>query len=115
MNLRRVVLAVGAIAVVAGVIALCVPVSVQDSNGQSIGCGTAIASDLTGARNANEKNLANLPIINQIVPHTDYVASCESALSHRRAWTLPLTAVGALVAIGSFWVRPQAGTPINSG
>ena len=40
--------------------------------------------------------MANIPILNQIVPHTDFVAQCQSALSSRRSWTIPVTAIGAI-------------------
>jgi hypothetical protein len=93
---------------VAGIIGLLVPVSVSDDNGGSIACGNAVAADLSAARSANEKNLANIPIVSQIVPHTDYVAKCESSLSSRRGWSIPLTVIGAIVVAGALFVRwPQ--------
>jgi hypothetical protein len=112
MSLRRLILLVGAVALIAGIIALLVPVSVSGTNGDSIGCGNAIAPDLTAAREADDKNLANVPILNQIVPHTNYVAECESSLSHRRAWSIPLAAVGAIAIAGSLLVR---GGPARAG
>ncbi len=48
MSVRRVVLLVGAVLLVAGVIAMLVPVSTPpDGNGGSIGCGNAISADLS--------------------------------------------------------------------
>lgn len=105
MTVRRLVLLVGAVILVAGVIGLLVPVSVSDGNGGSIGCGNAVVSDLSGARAANEKSVANVPILNQIVPHTDFVAECQSKLSGRRSWTIPVTVVGAIAVAASFFVR----------
>jgi hypothetical protein len=105
MNLRRLILAIGAVLLVVGIAALLMPVSVSGPNGESIGCGNAVASDPTAAKDADSKNLANLPVLNEIVPHTSYVAECESALSHRRAWSIPLAAVGAIVAVGALLVR----------
>jgi hypothetical protein len=87
------------------VIGLLVPVSVSDGNGSSLGCGNAVVSDLTAARNANDKSVANIPVVNQLVPHTDYVAQCESALGTRRAWTIPLTLVGLVGIAGALLVR----------
>jgi hypothetical protein len=112
MSARRIVLAAGAILVIAGVIALLVPVSVPNGNGSSIGCGNAVAEDLSGARSANDSTVANVPILNQIVPHSDFVAQCQSAVSSRRAWSIPVTVLGALVAAGALVVRPRgaAGT-----
>ncbi len=100
MTVRRLILLAGVVALIAGVIALLVPVSVS-GDGQSIGCGNAIATDQSEARAANAKTVANVPILNQIVPHTDYVVECEEAVSSRRSWSIPVTVVGALVVAGS--------------
>ena len=56
MTLRRLIIAVGAVLLVAGVIGLLVPVSVSNSNGGSISCGNGFATDLSAARNANNSN-----------------------------------------------------------
>lgn len=109
MAVRRLVLLVGAVLLVAGVIALLVPVSTSDGNGGSIGCGNAISADLSAAREANSKTVANVPILNQVVPHSDYVAQCQSAVSQRRAWSIPLTVIGVLVAAGSLVVGGRRG------
>src|SRR3978361_1099760 len=98
MNARRLILLVGAVLLIAGVIALLVPVSIT-GDGSSIGCGNAIAADSSAAEAANGKTVANVPILNQIVPHTDFVANCQAAISSRRSWSIPLTAIGALVAV----------------
>jgi hypothetical protein len=103
MTARRLVLLGGAVALIAGVIALLVPVSVS-GDGQSIGCGNAVAADHSEARAANSKTVANVPILNQIVPHTDYVVECQEAVSSRRSWSIPLAVAGALVVAGSLVV-----------
>ena len=100
MTVRRLIVLVGMVALIAAVIALLVPVSVT-GDGESIGCGNAIAADQSEARAANSKTVANVPILNQIVPHTDYVAECQEAVSSRRSWSIPLAVVGALVVVGS--------------
>ena len=110
MTLRRLVLVAGAIMLIAGVVGLLVPVSVSGPNGQNIGCGNATASDLAAAREADNQNPANLPVVNQIVPHTSYVAECESALSQRRDWSIPLAVIGVIVIVGAFVIRGGAGT-----
>jgi len=97
---KRLIVLVGAVLLIAGVIALLVPVSVSNGNGGNIGCGNAVASDLSGARSANSNSVANIPILNQVVPHTDYVAECESSLSSRRTWSIPLAAVGLIGVAG---------------
>jgi hypothetical protein len=106
MTVRRLILLVGAVILVAGVIGLLVPVSISDSNGHSIGCGNAVAVDTSSAQAANDKNVvADIPIVNQIVPHTDYVSECQSSISSRRTWTIPLAVLGAVVVAASFLVR----------
>ena len=111
MTLRRLIIAVGAVLLLAGVIGLLVPVSVSDGNGGSIACGNGIATDLSAARSANDRNGANIPILNQIVPHTDYVAQCESSVSGQRAWSIPLTLVGIVGIAGALLVRRNEGAP----
>jgi hypothetical protein len=105
VTLRRLVLVMGAVVlVVGGIIGLLVPVSVSDGNGGSLGCGNAAISDLSNAREANNTSVANIPILNQIVPHTDFVAQCQSALSSRRSWTIPVTVIGAIALVAAFFV-----------
>ena len=105
MTLRRLVLLVGAVALVVGIIGLLVPVSVSDGNGGSLGCGNAAISNLSSAREANNRSVANIPILNQVVPHTDFVAECQSALSARRSWTIPVAVLGAIAVVGAYFVR----------
>ncbi len=101
MTARRLILLAGAAVLIAGVIALLVPVSIT-GNGKSIGCGSAVAADTSEAEAANGQTVANVPILNQIIPHTDYVAECQGAVSSRRSWSIPLAVVGALAVAGSF-------------
>ena len=103
MNARRLVLIVGAVLLIAGVIALLVPVSIT-GDCKSIGCGNAIAEDTSQDESANGQTVADVPILNQIVPHTDYVAECNHAVSSRRSWSIPLAVIGALVMAGSLVV-----------
>ena len=110
MTVRRLIIAVGAVLLLAGVIGLLVPVSVSDSSGNSVSCGNGIAMDLSSARNANDKNGANIPILNQVLPHTDYVALCQSSVNSRRSWTIPLAVVGVLAIGGALLVRRPAGS-----
>lgn len=109
MNLRRLVLLVGAVLLVVGVIGLLMPVSVTGPDNQSVGCGNGIAADTSGAKALDDSNPANLPIIEQIVPHTDYVAECQSAVSGRRTWAIPVAIVGLVVAAGSMLVGGRTG------
>lgn len=108
MNLRWLVLVAGAIVLVVGVIGLLMPVSVAGPEGQNIGCGNAIAADDSAARAADNNNPVNLPILNEVIPHTDYVAQCNSAVSERRTWSIPVAIVGLLVAGGAFLIGGRA-------
>ncbi|OBG78755.1 aminopeptidase [Mycobacterium sp. E2462] len=107
MTLRRLIIGVGAVLLLAGVIGLLAPVSISDGNGHSIGCGNAVATDLSSARSANNNSVANVPILNQVVPHTDYVAQCQSSVGSRRTWTIPLTILGILGIAGALLVRRE--------
>lgn len=115
MTLRRLIIAVGAVLLVAGVIGLLVPVSVSNSNGGSTSCGNGFATDLSAARNANNSNGANIPILNQVIPHTDFVAQCESAVSSRRMWTIPLVVIGIVGIAGALLVRRSQAADTSVG
>ena len=110
VTMRRLIIAAGAVLLLAGVIGLLAPVSISDGNGHSIGCGNAVATDLSAARNANNNSVANIPILNQVVPHTDYVAQCQSSVGSRRMWTIPLAVVG-LIAVAGTLLAGRQGAP----
>jgi hypothetical protein len=109
MNGRRWVLVAGAILFIAGVIGLFVPVSVSGG----VGCGSAVHSDVSAARNQDDQNIGNssvvqqIPIANQVAPKSEFVAQCNSALGTRRLWTIPLTVAGVVIAGATFVRRPQ--------
>lgn len=100
MTARRLIMGVGAVLLLAGIIGLLAPVEVSGNNGHSVGCGNAVATDLSAAQSANKSNGADIPILNEIIPHTDYVAECQSSVGTRRAWTIPLAVLG-IIAIGA--------------
>lgn len=104
MNLRRLILLAGAVVLVVGLIGLFMPVSIAGPDNQKIGCGNAVVADDSEARQADSSNPVNLPVINEIVPHTDYVAQCQSAVSDRRMWAIPVAIVGLVVLVGGFLV-----------
>lgn len=106
---------VGAVALLIGFIALLVPVSTSDGNGGSINCGNGLSSDLSAARDANNNSVASVPVLNQVVPHDDYVAQCESGLSGRRSWAIPLAVVGALAAGGAMLIGGRTRTGVDPG
>ncbi|MCK0174147.1 MULTISPECIES: aminopeptidase [Mycobacteriaceae] len=100
MTARRLAMVVGAIILLVGVIGLLVPVSASDGE-RSVSCGNALVADKSAAQAANNDGVANVPILNELVPHTDFVALCDSAVSSRRTWTIPVAVIGALVLVGS--------------
>ena len=108
MNLRRLLLLVGAVVLLVGVIALLVPVSISGPDNQKISCGNAIAADNSAAREANNSDpnqLKNLPIIDELTEDPpDYVAQCDSAVSDRRTWSIPVAIIGVVVLVGAFLV-----------
>lgn len=110
MTVRRLIIAVSAVLLLVGVIGLLLPVTVPNDNGGSVSCGSGIAADLSSARAENDKNGANIPVLNQIIPHTDFVAECESALSSRRTWAIPLTVIGLVGVGGALLVRRTDGS-----
>jgi len=109
MNLRWLVLLAGAVVLVVGVVGLLMPVSITGPDSQNIGCGNAVAADDTAAREADNNNPVNLPILNEVIPHTDYVAQCASAVSERRTWSIPVAIIGLVVIAGGFFVGGRAG------
>ncbi len=102
--MRRLILVAGAALLIAGVIGLFMPVSVSGNN-EHIGCGSAAVSELSAAHNADNRSGANIPVLSQVLPHTDYVSQCQSSLSTRRAWTIPMAVFGVLAIAGSFLVH----------
>jgi hypothetical protein len=115
VTVRRLILLVGAVLLLAGVIGLLVPVSISDGDGHDIGCGNAVVADMSSAQAANDKNVVvDIPIVNQIVPHTDYVSECRASISSRRTWTIPLAVIGAVVVAASLLVRGR-GRTVDTG
>ena len=108
MNLRRLILLVGAVVLLVGVIGLLMPVSVPGPDNGNIGCGNGISADESAARQADNQNPANLPILNQVLPHTNYVTQCQSAVSSRRTWAIPVAVIGLVAMAGSFVVGGRA-------
>ncbi|MDD7813522.1 aminopeptidase [Mycobacterium sp. CSUR Q5927] len=101
MAVRRLVRPVGLAALCAALIALVAPVSISDGDGGSIGCGTIVAADISGALDANSESLSAVLVASQSAPHTNYVAGCQSSLSSRRAWSVALATLGLIaVAVG---------------
>jgi hypothetical protein len=103
---RRLILLGGVILFIAGAIGLFVPVTISGG----IGCGNAVHSDLSSARQQDDRNVGNspvvqqIPIANQLAPKSEFVSSCNSALGNRPLWTIPLALVGLA---GAGWAVAQ--------
>jgi hypothetical protein len=109
MNTRRLVLLIGAVVLIVGVVGLLMPVSIPGPDGQKLGCGNAVVADSSAAREADNNNPVNLPVLNEVIPHTDYAAQCDSAVSSRRMWSIPVAIIGLVVAAGSFFIGGRTG------
>lgn len=48
-----------------------------------------------------------MPIVHQFVPRTDYGVLCQSSVTNRRIWTVPLAFVGTIGIAGALLVRRQ--------
>ena len=94
----------GAIVLLVGVIAMMVPVSITKGDGGAIGCGNAVMENLSDARAANNSSIAGIPVLNEVIPHEDFVGRCQAAVSDRRTWSIPVAVLGLLVCAGSFAV-----------
>jgi hypothetical protein len=117
MSARVLILLVGAGLLIAGVIGLLVPVSAS-SNGESVSCGNAVASNTSEAEK-KDQNLGNtaadvassvgLPQVGSQIPQTHFLDACNSALSTRRAWTIPLAVIGLVLTGGALLLGDRLG------
>jgi hypothetical protein len=104
---RKTIIGVCAALLLAGVIGLLIPVSVSDGGGM-IGCGNAVSTDESAAARATDQGAARKPIPHQFVPRTDYGVLCDSSVTNRRIWTVPLAFVGTIGIVGAMWLRRKA-------
>ncbi|MBX7450381.1 hypothetical protein GR927_20535 [Mycolicibacterium sp. 3033] len=95
MLVKRIVLALGAIAIIVGVAGLLTSVSI-DPEGRSVSCGSAVSADLSEARAQQPTTTDNARIDGDLVVRPDYVALCRQELDDRRLWTLTLCGLGVL-------------------
>jgi hypothetical protein len=94
---------IGTIVLAGALVALGFPVylATYDRWGVQIKCGNGYYSQLLQATTDDEDQAR------RSAPASDYVDQCKSALLHRRAWTVPVGAVGALILVPELvaWVR----------
>lgn len=108
MFVRPIVLFVGVAALMVGVVGLLIPVSVSPEV-ESVGCGSAIAPDLSAARANDDQSAANIPARGEVVVDTNYTRLCQLDLADRRIWTITLAAAGAIAIAGTLVLRALAG------
>jgi hypothetical protein len=96
-------LLIGMIVLAGALVALGFPVYLEtyDRWGVQINCGNGYYSQLLQATTDDEDQAR------RSAPASDYVDQCNSVLLHRRAWTLPIGAVGALILVPELvaWAR----------
>jgi hypothetical protein len=102
--MRNVVIAV--VVLIAGVVGLFLPVSVFDGISSTVPCGNAVSVDHV-APNAPAGPSASA--IDRAIPHPDLTAACESAISERRHWAVPLAIVGAVGLVLASFTRVRSG------
>lgn len=107
MIVRWSVLSLAAVAVIVGVTGLLAPVH---AGPRHIGCGTAVATDLSTARAATATPGPGVPWPTTLWEepditepfhgrvHVDYLTLCRQELNDRRLWTISLAAVGVVAA-----------------
>jgi hypothetical protein len=108
-------LVVGAVVLIAGVVGLFLPVSVFDGNSSTVGCGNALVANQSALQAANDSPVASAPVLDQPIPHPDFVAACESAISGRRHWAIPLVIVGAAGVLVGIFIRGRSGSARKGG
>lgn len=107
---------IGAALLIGGLVALCFPVFLDsyDKYGVQIKCGNGYHAELLQATIDDQE-----PASAAVRPTTSYVDQCNSALAHRRAWLIPVAALGVLILIPDLvaWARgrsPRGPVSINA-
>jgi hypothetical protein len=94
----------GAVALIVGIAGLLTPVSVAPED-KTVSCGTAVAPDLSEARANDDRSVANVPILDEVVADINYTRLCQMDLTDRKIWTISLAGVGALAIVGTLVLR----------
>jgi hypothetical protein len=105
------IMLIGIALVAGGLVGLCFPVLLDsyDSWGFQVKCGNGYHAELVQATTDDQQSTAGA-----IRPATNYVHRCKSALAHRRAWLIPVAAVGALIFIPELAAWSRAGSPSSA-
>ena len=108
MNNRLRNLLIGAAVLIAGVVGLFLPVSVWNGS-STVGCGNAIVAEKPAPSTTNLGQIS-VDVPEQAVSHPDYEAQCDSAISSRRRWGIPLVIVGTAGLLLGILYRPRRKT-----
>lgn len=113
MSLRQFLILISALFVVGAIVTLAIPVHAS-AGGHNFTCGNGFSEDASGA--AHEARVDDLS--NALAPYygnygakfggdtKTYVASCDSAVTIRRAIGWPIGGLGAVGLLGGLLVRP---------
>ena len=98
--------ATGVLFVCVGLFALNFPVHLDDYDhyGVQVGCGTGYFPNMTQSSVADGAR------------GTTYVAQCNAAVAFRRAWTIPLAALGSVIIAGlvvALWKHAESIESVN--
>jgi hypothetical protein len=111
MDRLRIITIVGTMILIAGIVGLNYPVEADVSMaGVPIPCGTALTANLESARHVDD--FSRMFPAPEGGPRSDAVGSCQSKLSVRRMWAIPVAALGVLVmaiAVVNRFRRPGLG------
>jgi hypothetical protein len=102
-------LLIGAAVLIAGVVGLFLPVSVWNGGGSTVGCGNAIVAEKPPPSMTNPGQIS-VDAPEQAVSHPDNAAQCDSAISSRRHWAIPLVIVGTAGLLLGIFYRPRPKT-----
>ena len=108
MNNRLRNLLIGAAVMIAGVVGLLLPVSVWNGS-STVGCGNAIVAEKPAPSTTNLGHIS-VDVPEQAISHPDYAAQCDSAISSRRHWGIPLVIVGTAGLLLGIFYRPRRKT-----
>jgi hypothetical protein len=105
---------IGTALLAGGLVTLCLPVYLAsyDRYGVQIRCGNGYDSELlqAGIEDKGQPS-AQFGASTPVWPRTNYVDQCKSALVHRRAWLVPVAALGVLILVPELLVWSRAGQP----
>lgn len=109
MNNRLRNLLIGGAVLIAGVVGLLLPVSVWNGGSSTVGCGNAIVAEKPAPSTTNLGQIS-VDVPGQAISHPDYAAQCDSAISSRRRWGIPLVIVGTAGLLLGIFYRPRRKT-----